>query len=334
MRMGGLDGGFWAIYTPQGLPTEEAYASALGRALQRSNAIRNLAAAHPDAFALALNSKDARDIAVSGKRIVFQSIENAYPLGDDVSRLETFYDLGVRMVGPVHSANNQFGDSATSPDPKWNGLSPLGVELVKEANRLGMIVDASHASDAVFDQLLDVSKTPIILSHSGAKAIYDHPRNIDDQRLLKLAASGGVIHVNSLGGYLQELNLNREYSAELGKAFREFMSIKQPTEVEYQAFLAKRRDIDARHSPEKATFDDYMAHFLYILDLVGPNHVGVGADWDGGGGVVGMEDVASIGRITQVLVAKGYSKTDIEKIWSGNVLRLLKAAEDHKAGSR
>ncbi|HEY6880237.1 MAG TPA: membrane dipeptidase, partial [Polyangiales bacterium] len=200
MKRGGLDGGFWAVYTPQGPRTPEGYAKARDAALMTAVRIRELTAMHPE-FVLALASDDAERIAAQRKRVVYLSIENSYPLTHDLSLLKTFYDLGVRMVGPVHSTNNDFADSSTDA-PEWHGLSERGRALVSEANRLGVVLDGSHASDAVLDQLIELSRTPVILSHSGCKAVYDHPRNVDDARLRKLAASGGVIQINSLGDYL------------------------------------------------------------------------------------------------------------------------------------
>src|SRR5258708_26867576 len=181
MGKGGVDGGFFGIYTPQGPRTPEGFAAARNAALKRAVAIREMVVRHFDKFELALRADAAARIAASGKRIVFISIENSYPLGKDLTLLKTFYDLDVRMIGPVHFTNNDLADSSTDPKgPEWHGLSPLGKELVVEANRLGMILDASHASDDVFDQMLALSTTPIILSHSGVRAIFNHPRNIDD----------------------------------------------------------------------------------------------------------------------------------------------------------
>jgi membrane dipeptidase len=203
MVEGGLKGGFFAIFIEQGPLTPEGYAAARDAAVLRAIRIREMVARHADKFALALTPEDAARISAEGKRVVFQSIENSYPLGTDISLLETFYRLGVRMAGPVHFRNNQFGDSSTDPAGKrWGGLSPLGRQFVAAANRLGIILDASHASDDVLDQLITLSATPIILSHSGCKAVFDHPRNVDDERLRKLAASGGVIQINSLSSYL------------------------------------------------------------------------------------------------------------------------------------
>lgn len=332
MKEGGLDGGFWVIYSPQGPLTTKAYQTIRDTALLRALSIHEMVAGHPDEFELALNSEDAARIHEDGKRIVYISIENSYPLGEDISMLDTFYKLGVRMVGPVHFRNNQFGDSATDiAGPQWDGLSPLGEELVKRANELGMIVDASHAHDMVFDDLMELSKTPIILSHSGSKAIYDHPRNIDDERLKQLAESGGLIQVNSYGGYVRELKNNPERSEALQALYAEMDSGGPKTAEAYQAMLAKRREVDEKYPPATATFEEFLEHLLHILEIAGPEHVGLGADWDGGGGVAGMEDVSDLPLITYRLLDEGYTEEDLANIWGLNLVRLLKAAEDYAA---
>jgi membrane dipeptidase len=328
MKQGGLDGGFFAIYTPQGPLDAEHYRQARDFALLRGLAIREMVAADPADFALALLPGDAARIAAQHKRIVYMSIENAYPLGEDISLLSAFQAMGVRMLGFAHFSNNQFADSSTDPGgPHWGGLSPLGKRLLAEANRLGLVLDASHSSDAVFDDLLALSKTPIILSHSGCKAVYDHPRNIDDDRLRALAAKGGVIQINAFGSYLRAARPNperqraqRELFAKRGEGFA--------SREEYRKFLAQRHDIDRRYpDTDRPTFDDFMAHLLHALKVVGPEHVGIGLDWDGGGGVAGMEDVSAIPKITAALLRAGFSKQDLANIWSGNVLRVLAAAE-------
>jgi membrane dipeptidase len=198
---------------------------------------------------------------------------------------------------------------------------------VQEANRLGIVLDASHASDAVFDQLLVLSRAPIVLSHTSADAMYDHPRNIDDARLRQLAAKGGVIHVNAFGGYLVSIPKIPEREAAMDALGEKYGPEGRLAVDRVPAYLAERRAIEARYPVKQATFDDYMAHVLHILKVVGVDHVGIGADWDGGGGVAGMEDVSALPRITEALLAAGYSEQDVRKIWSGNLLRVIRQAQ-------
>lgn len=334
MKKGGLDGGFWAIYTSQGPLTIEGFRKARDFAILRGMSIRQMVSADPKNFQLALEAKDAAPIAAAGKRVVYMSIENAYPLGEDVSLLQTFYDMGVRVSGFAHFAHNQFADSSTDPSkkPRYGGLSPLGKELLKEMNRLGIVPDASHSSDQVLDDLLALSTTPIILTHSGCKAIYDHPRNVDNEHLKALAAKGGVIQMNAYGGYLKASKPNPERQKAMMALYGEMREGAKLSAEKRAELLKKRQEIDRLYpETDRATFDDFLAHMLHALKVVGPDHVGIGADWDGGGGVVGMEDVVDLPKITAALLKAGYSEADVQKIWSGNVLRVLAANEAARA---
>ena len=331
MVEGGLDGGFFAIYTPQAPVTPEGMSAMRDAALLRAMEIREMVAAHPAQFELAFVPEDAARIAAKGKIIVFQSIENSGILGNDVTLLRSFYKLGVRMAGPIHFLNNQLGDSATDKK-KWGGLSPLGREFVKEANDLGIVLDASHSSDDVFDQMMDQSRAPIICSHSGCRAVHDHPRNLDDARIKRLAAAGSTIQINSYNEYLVTVppDPERDAARRAARGAMRNMGNMSPAEATaaVRAAAAAMREVDKKYPIPRANFDEYMKHVMHALDLVGPDHVGVGADWDGGGGVVGMEDVASIPKITERLVKAGYTEAQLANFWSGNALRVLGKAHD------
>lgn len=331
MNEGGLDGGFWVIFTPQGALNEASYQSVRDIALQRSLAIHKMVAANPETFELATTAEDAIRINAEGKKVVFQSIENSYPIGEDLSLIGTFYKLGVRMIGPVHSRNNQFADSSTD-EPQWNGLSPLGKELVAEANRLGMVVDGSHASDQALEDMIELSATPVILSHSGTNAIYDHPRNVPDELLVKLAEKGGVIQMNALGRYLADVSdPSPERVAALQALGEKWPEPNALSEADYQTYLDEREALNRNFPPPNATFENVMEQTLHALELLGPDHVGMGSDWDGGGGVIGFQDISYLPKVTASLLEAGYSPEDIEKIWSGNLLRVVKAAADYAA---
>lgn len=328
MKAGGLDGGFWVIYTPQGGRDDAGKRAARDHGLDRLVSIHEMLAAQPGEMELALTAGDAERIAAAGKRVSFISMENAAPLAKDPSLLTAYHRLGLRMLGITHVRNNDFGDSSTDPaGAEWNGLSPAGRALVQEANRLGIVLDASHASDAVFDQLLALSRAPIVLSHTSADALYDHPRNIDDARLRQLAAKGGVIHVNAYGGYLINIPKIRERETAMDALGEKYGTESRLPVDRVPSYLEERRAIEERYPVKRATFDNYMAHVLHILKVAGVDHVGIGADWDGGGGVAGLEDVSALPKITEALLAAGYTEQDVRKIWSGNLLRVIREAQ-------
>lgn len=326
MIEGGLDGGLWVIYTGQRGRRPEDDRAARDAGLVRLVEIRELLAAHPDTFELARTADDAARIRDAGKRVVYISIENASPLSADPSLLALYHSLGVRVLGLVHTSNNDFADSASTP-PEWNGLSDKGRALVAEANRLGIVLDHSHASDAVFDQLIALSKAPIILSHTGADAVHEHPRNIDDARIRTLAEHGGVILVNSLGSYLIDTGATPAYQSDLRALYERFGGRANLDESKYADFERLRGELDAKYGLKKATLDDYFAHILHIIEVAGPEHVGFGADWDGGGGVAGLEDVSDLPKITARLIEAGYTEPQIEAMWSGNLLRVIRQAQ-------
>lgn len=319
MKEGGLDGGFFVIYTEQGPLDGEGFAAAKAHAWRRAAWIRSMVRENARDMELALTPADARRIAKAGKRFVFQSIENSYPLGETIATLKDFHETGVRMAGPVHNGDNQFADAANQGKRRWGGLSPLGREWVREANRLGILIDLSHASDESFDQVLALSTAPVVLSHSGPKALYDHPRNLDDGRIKALAAKGGVIFVNSV--FLAPFDSRPERDA-VGAEKMETASPREQREMG-----AVHAELEHTGPSNPVTFDRYMQSLLHVLKLVGPDHVGIGMDWDGGGGLIGMPDVAGLPRITAALKAAGYSDSDIEKIWSGNLFRVMEQAQ-------
>ncbi len=333
MNEGGLDGGFWAIYMAQGPLTAEGYAKIRDTALIRATSIHKMVAAHPDKFEIALTSADAARINAAGKKIVFLSMENSYELGDDITLIDTFYKLGVRMIGPVHNGTNQLADSANpgAAGNKWSGLSPMGKAFVRRANELGMVIDGSHSSDATIEQMIDLSATPIILSHHGVRALNDHPRNLPDALLQKLAARGGVAQMNTL--FLKTSPpAAPERVAGLKSINDKYGPAANLSAETYEAYLDEMEALNKAYPAPMADFEDYMKQILYAIKLIGVDHVGLGgADWDGGGGLTGYRDITFMPRVTERLLKEGFSEADLAKMWGGNVLRVLKATEDYKA---
>ncbi|MDQ8755896.1 dipeptidase [Sphingosinicella sp. LHD-64] len=320
MIEGGLDGGVFVIYTGQGENTPEGYRQARDRALVRAAAIRRVIGENRDHMGLALTADDAERLAREGKRIAFLSIENSWPLGEDLSLLTTFYNLGVRMAGPVHSRDNQLADSTTG-EGRWRGLSPLGRQWVAEMNRLGIIIDGSHSSDAAIDQMLELSRVPIVLSHHGPRDLYNHPRNTTDERLRRVAQGGGVIFMNTL--FLAPDDRSPERS-QIEERQGRWASL---SPAERRQLLADKAALDARQRFTQVDFDLFMRSVMHVVRLVGADHVGLGADWDGGGGVIGMEDIALLPRITARLKREGLSDGDVEKILGGNLLRVMRQVQ-------
>lgn len=332
MVEGGVDGGFFVVFTPQGPNTKEGNDAARDHALLRTVVIHEMVARNHDLFALATKAEDAAEIAKSGKRFVFISMENGAPVANDLTLMKTFYDMGVRMMSPVHFANNALADSATDPKgPIHGGLSPLGKQFVAEANRLGILLDASHASDEVLDQMLDLSKAAIILSHSGAKAIYDHPRNVPDRLLRKLAAKGGVIQINAFTGYMKATPDNPARRAALAELNRTYGEAREVPESKREAYRAARRAVDEKYPVPRADMDDLMKHILHVAKVAGKDHIGISGDFDGGGGIEGFEDITDFPALTERLIAAGFTQEDLAKFWGGNALRVLKAADEAKA---
>ncbi len=319
MEGGNLDGGFFVIYTPQG--TDQA---AMARAAEArlASTLRTIAS-HSGDIVLARASSDILSIEHAGKRFAMLSVENSGPLGADPATWQRWYGAGVRMAGPVHSRTNQLADSTTG-ERRWGGLSPEGRAWVALMNRLGIVVDASHASDEATRQMAELSTTPIILSHSGFRAIYDHPRNISDDFARELAAKGAVIAINSV--FLSRFN-NSDARKPL---YEEFDHLPQMP-VEAQRDLARRwHDLDQRERVNEGDIALYVRAVDHCLRLVGPAHCGIGADWDGGGGVRGMEDIAALPDVTARLQALGWSPRDLAALWAGNTLRLLRIAEQRR----
>lgn len=334
MREGGLKAAVFAVYLAQGPRTPEGLAAARDHALKLFLSVHEIAARFPAECELALSAADGPRILATGKRAIFLSIENGYAIGKDLTLLSTYHQLGVRFFGFVHNGNNDLGDSA-QPDqgPEWGGLSPLGKDAVRECNRLGLVIDASHSADSVLHELIALSQTPVILTHSACKAVFTHPRNVDDDLMRELAAHGGVIQMNTVSSFLIPMPINPEFNAANAKLTAKYAGRELTSAQRVERYLEGRKLADQFKIP-RATFDDFLKHLFHAIDVAGADHVGIGADMDGGGGVTGLEDVSDYPKITLALLKHGVSETDVEKIWGGNMLRLLHAAEDYAAKAK
>ena len=323
---GGVDGGFFAIYTPSGPRTPEADRDARDFGFARGVQIREMIARHPDRFLLAQTADDARKAVAQGKRAIFISMENGSPFEADLTLMRTFRALGVTMMGPVHRKNNALADSATDT-PEWHGLSPKGREFIAEANRLGVLIDLSHASDEVLRQAVALSKVPVILSHSGMRAVYDHARNVSDADAKLVADHGGVVSITAFRDYMVDTPEIAARTDALKQLMSDFAAVGTMTVAQKRTLIAKRDEIDRRYPVPQASLSNFMDHLLHAIRLLGVDHVGISGDFDGGGGVEGLEDVTDYPKITEALLKAGYSPDDIAKLWGGNVLRVLREVQ-------
>jgi membrane dipeptidase len=322
---GAVDAMVFAVYVGQMGRSPEGLRAAHERALWCFERTHATLRQHAGACSLALTAEDAMRLKAEGRRAIFLSIENSYSLGRDVGNVKKFFELGVRMLGLTHMLNNDVADSSTDPrGAEWGGLSPLGREIVAECNRLGVVLDASHASDAVLRQLLEGSRAPVILSHSDCRAVCDHPRNIGDELLRALAAQGGVIQINAL-----PISVVAAPGHGRTPAIAEVLMRYRDSVLTPGVLAAEERDYErvCKEFPNpRATLDDFVRHVEHAVVVAGIDHVGIGCDFDGGGGVEGLNDVSEFPQLTAALVARGWSEAELAKLWGGNTLRVFRAA--------
>lgn len=325
MKEGGLDGVFMSIYTSQGPRTDEGHAKAKEHALKLIEITKKMAADNPDLAEIALTPEDAYRLEKAGKRAIFMGMENGYPLGKDPANVKLFYDLGVRYITITHSRNNELGDSSTDEKKEWEGLSPLGEQVVKEMNRLGIMVDISHVHDDTFWDVVALTKAPVIASHSSARALCDHARNMNDEMLKAVKKNGGVVQVCLLGNYIKTMPSNPEREAAISPLREKLRAARRGelSDEEARKVWEEFQAINAKHPANRPTVQDAADHIDHMVKVMGVDHIGVGSDFDGGGGLVGIDDVAEMSNLTKELLKRGYSERDIQKIWGGNLMRVF-----------
>jgi membrane dipeptidase len=287
MREGQLDCAFHIVYVGQGRLAPDAFHKAHKEAIAKFDAIDRMVARYGDRIGLATSPDEVERLHRDGKLIASIGIENGYPMGLDLGNIEKFFHRGARYMSIAHNGHNQLGDSHTPAEPRHGGLSELGRQAVAEMNRLGIMVDVSHASRATMLEVVQRSRAPVIASHSGARAVCDHTRNLDDEQLRAIAKNRGVVQAVALGAFVK------------AKADGE-------------------PDADVR---------DFVDHIDHIVKVAGIDHVGIASDFDGGGGIVGWNDASETPNVTIELVRRGYSEAQIGKIWSGNLLRVWREVE-------
>lgn len=328
MVEGGLDAIFFAAFVAQDIRDDEGNSRAKALSVQMIDAIVASAEENSDIVDIALDPEDAYDLEEQGKRAVYIAVENGYPIGDDLANVEMFYNAGVRYITLVHSSNNDLADSATDPNgPEHQGLSPFGEEVVREMNRLGIMVDVSHGSDDVFYDAVAISEAPIIASHSNARAVTDHQRNMTDDMLRLMAENGGVVQLTMLSSYLRDMPENTERETALAKLRSDSKPASEMNEAERSAMREAIREINQQYPDPSATVNHVVDHIDHIVEVAGIDHVGIGCDFDGGGGIDGIFDASEVMNITIELVRRGYTETEIRKIWSGNLMRVFREVQ-------
>ncbi|WP_445385051.1 dipeptidase [Robiginitalea sp. IMCC44478] len=346
MKEGGLDVAWFIVYTGQDSLNAAGYERAAANAMSKFEAIHSLCEEiAPEQIGLALNSEQVRKIHESGKKAAMIGVENAYPIGEDLSLFEAYHAMGARYISLAHNGHSQFSDSNTGEaDSIWlhNGLSDLGQKAVIEMNRLGIMIDISHPSKQAIMQMLELSKAPVIASHSSARALCNHSRNLDDEQLLKLKENGGVVQTVAFSSYLNEDKsaLRSEYMKELRAQIADSLGLewysrsefRQLTDDQQEAYMENypriRELADSLASqradvPPAVNVSDFADHIDYMVNLIGIDHVGISSDFDGGGGIEGWSDASETFNITLELVKRGYSEEEIAKLWGGNLLRVL-----------
>jgi len=328
MVEGGLDAEFFAVFVGQGPRTQEENAKAKEKAFAVLEAIHKMGRDYPGLIGLAFSPEDAYRLKKEGRRAAFIGMENGYPVGRDLSLLKTFYDQGVRYLTLCHSRDNDICDSSTDRlNSQDEGLSEFGRQVVLECNRLGILVDVSHASDRSFADVVKAARAPVMASHSCCRALCDNPRNLSDDMLRALAANGGVIQICFLSNYVKkprpDLERDRamkELDSKYGN-FREMKdeAVREKTLQEYEAVMQK-------YPQDKANIRDLVDHIGHVSRVAGVDYVGIGTDFDGGGGVIGCDDISGMIHVTEELIRRGYSEKDIAKIWGGNFMRVFRKA--------
>ena len=288
MELGGLDVAWFIVFTGQGDLSEQGYKKAYDNAISKFNAIHDLVDTYAsEKIELALSSEDVKKIHQKGKRIAMIGVENGYPIGLDIKNVEKFYNMGARYMSLAHNGHSQLSDSNTGEKDGiylHNGLSKFGIDVIREMNRLGIMIDISHPSKEAIRQMITLSKAPVIASHSSARSLCDHSRNLDDEQLGWIKNNGGVVQTVAFKSYLNSEKVKNNISVNVS---------------------------------------DFVNHIDYLVNTIGINHVGISSDFDGGGGIEGWNDASETFNITLELVRRNYSEVEIEKLWSGNLLRVL-----------
>ena len=329
MQEGGLDAIFFAAFTGQRDRTPENTQYAYELANRMIEKTYEVCRENSDVAEVATEPGDVVRLEKEGKRAIYIGMENGFPLGTDIRRVEEFYKKGVRYITLCHSSNNDVCDSSTDKKgPEHDGLSEFGEEVVKEMNRLGMMIDVSHISDKSFYDVIELSKAPVVASHSSVRSIAHHNRNMTDDMIKTLAENGGVIQICLLDDYIKDpdtTTVRFQKEKELRKFYSKWDEL---SDDEKSAVREMRNELNEKYPKELPTVSDCVDHIDHVVELVGIDYVGIGSDFDGGGGLEDCKDVSEFPNITAEMVKRGYSEEEIAKVWGGNFLRVFNAVAD------
>lgn len=336
MEKGGLDAAFFIVYVGQTERTEENYARAQADALVKFDAIHAMTdRLYSDRIGLAVSPSEVAGVAASGRKVAMIGIENGYVIGRDLSLVSDYFERGARYMTLAHVGHNDIADSSMprldlgDPPAEHGGLSAFGRDVVREMNRLGMMVDISHISHDAMMQAVALSAAPVIASHSATKALADHPRNLTDEQMRALAAKGGIAQIVAFSTYVKAdpartaaaIQLRNRIAREQGAARFSYLAHgKLPSFVEGMAEINRLYP--------RATLGEFVDHIDHAVKMMGIDNVGISSDFDGGGGVIGWDNAAETGNVTAELVRRGYTDAEIEKLWSGNFLRVWQEIEN------
>ncbi len=346
MEKGGMDVTWLIVYTGQDDLDAEGYQKAYENAISKFDAIHRLTEEiAPDKIGLATNSSEVRKLVKQGKKVAMIGVENAYPIGTDLNRIKEFYDRGARYMSLSHNGHSQFCDSNTGEEnDEWlyNGLSDLGKEAIKEMNKYGIMIDVSHPSKEAIKEMFEYSKAPLIASHSSARALCDHSRNLDDELLALFKEHGGVVQTVAFSAYLntEKNNAFEAFTDKIYKDKAEEMNFKilgddeikklgqEEEDLYYENLdrvkLAAKPELEKiKNQVKPVSVTDFVDHVDYLVKKIGINHVGISSDFDGGGGIEGWQDASETLNVTVELVKRGYTEEEIFKLWGENLLRVM-----------
>lgn len=329
MKEGGLDAIFFAAFVAQDIRDDDGNTRAKALCLQMIDSVIASTERNSDIVGLALNPDDAYELEKAGKRAIYLGIENGYPIGNDINNVEEYFNKGVRYITLVHSLNNDLADSATDENgTEHGGISEFGSKVVSEMNRLGIMVDVSHGNDSVFYDAIKLSKAPIIASHSNARSVTEHKRNMTDEMLKLMAKNGGVVQLTMLADYLRTAPPNAARDSAM-TAMRASITkpISEMTDEERAELRKSFNELNDKYPSPPATVEHVADHIDHIVKVAGIDHVGIGCDFDGGGGIEGIFDASEVMNVTIELVRRGYTEEQIEKIWGGNLMRVFEEVQ-------